>query len=175
MSATEYHRRFTNLSRYCTEIAANPQEMHRLFKRGTCKKWCSMATTTPCATYQELFEILLQVEDSENAPDDDDEIGGRNAKRNYDRGQSSLGPRRTQNFKRSGNSSGWSSGGSSSGTPRKGGKSTGSSHFQNQGNSNSSGAQLCRRCNNRHFGECKRGERGCFTCGQQGHMAYNGH
>ena len=31
MSATEYHRRFTNLSRYCPETAANPREMLRLF------------------------------------------------------------------------------------------------------------------------------------------------
>lgn len=34
MSATEYHRRFTDLSRYCPETAANPREMLRLFKRG---------------------------------------------------------------------------------------------------------------------------------------------
>ena len=68
MSATEYHRRFTNLSHYCPETAVNPREMLRLFKRGTCKKWRSMVTTTPCATYQEFFEVLLRVEDLENAP-----------------------------------------------------------------------------------------------------------
>ena len=173
MSATEYHPRFTNLSRYCPETVANPQEMFFLFKKGTCKKWCSWATTTHCETYQEFYEILLRVEDSENAPDDDDDSDGKNAQMSYDRGQSSLGPRMTQNFKRSGNSLGSSSGGSHSGTARRGGRSTSSSRFLSQGNSSSSGAQLCRRCNTRHFGECKRGERGCYTCGQQGHMACN--
>ncbi|XP_070664556.1 uncharacterized protein [Malus domestica] len=54
MSATEYHRKFTDLSRYCLEIVANPTEMLGRFK------W-------------EFFEILLQVEDFENAPDDSDE------------------------------------------------------------------------------------------------------
>ena len=116
-----------------------------------------MATTTLCATYQEFFLILLQVEDSENSPDDDDEGDGRNAQMNYNRGQSSLGSRMTQNFKKGGNSSRSSSGGSNSGTPHRGGRSTGSSRFQSQGNSNSSGAQLCRKCNTRHFGECKKG------------------
>ncbi|KAM1945238.1 hypothetical protein ACFX13_000243 [Malus domestica] len=51
MSATEYHRRFTYLSRYCLETAANPQEMLHLFKRGTCKKWRTITTSTPYATY----------------------------------------------------------------------------------------------------------------------------
>ena len=32
------------------------------------------------------------------------------------------------------------------------------------------GAPLCRRCNNRYFGECRRGSSGCFTCGQMGHI-----
>ncbi|KAB2635712.1 annexin A7-like [Pyrus ussuriensis x Pyrus communis] len=32
-----------------------------------------MATSTPCSTYQEFFEVLLRVEDSENALDDSDE------------------------------------------------------------------------------------------------------
>ncbi|KAB2597146.1 hypothetical protein D8674_000066 [Pyrus ussuriensis x Pyrus communis] len=37
-------------------------------------------------------------------------------------------------------------------------------------NPNSSGAPLCCRCNNRHFGECKQGGSGrCFTCGQMRH------
>ncbi|KAM2575780.1 hypothetical protein TB2_007560 [Malus domestica] len=55
--------------------------MLRLFKRGTCKKWHTIATSTPCATYQEFFEVLLWIEDSENAPDDKDEDVGRNAQR----------------------------------------------------------------------------------------------
>ncbi|XP_070668888.1 uncharacterized protein [Malus domestica] len=81
MLATEYHQKFTYLSRYCPEIVANPREKLRLFKRGTCKKWRSMATTTLCAMYQEFFEVLLRVEDSDNAPDDEDEDVGRNAQR----------------------------------------------------------------------------------------------
>ncbi|XP_070671680.1 uncharacterized protein [Malus domestica] len=165
MSATEYHRRFTDLSRYCLETAANPREMLRLFKRGTCKKWRNIATAIPCATYQEFFEVLLRIEDSDNAPDDENEGVGRDVQRYNNRGRSSLGPIRAQNFKNSGNSSGSSSGGSNSGTPQRGGRSTGSSRFQNQGNSSSSGVQCCRRCNTRHYGECKRGSRGCFTCG----------
>ncbi|KAM1181720.1 hypothetical protein ACFX19_000293 [Malus domestica] len=129
MSATEYRRKFIDLSRYCPEIVVKPREMLRLFKRGTCKKWCSMATTTPCATYQEFFEVLLRVEDLENAPDDDDEDVGRNAQRYSNRGQSSLGPRRAQNFKKSGNNSGSSSKGSNSGTPQRRSRFAGGSYF----------------------------------------------
>ena len=79
MSATEYHQKFTDLSSYYPETASNPKEMLRIFKRETHKKLRSMATTTPCSTYQEFFEVLLQVEDSENAPDDEDEDDVRNA------------------------------------------------------------------------------------------------
>ncbi|XP_070679363.1 uncharacterized protein [Malus domestica] len=32
-----------------------------------------------------------------------------------------------------------------------------------------SDAHLCRMCNIRHFGECKRGNNACYTCGQMGH------
>ncbi|KAM1121902.1 hypothetical protein ACFX19_003579 [Malus domestica] len=132
MLATEYHRKFTDLSHCCPKIPTNPREMLHLFKRGTRKKLRFMATTTPCTTYQEFFEVLLRVEDSENAPDDEDENDDRNAQQNKNRGQSSMGPRMTQNFKRSGNISGSFSGGSNLGTPRRGSRSTGNSHFQSQ-------------------------------------------
>nr|XP_028959989.1 uncharacterized protein LOC114825437 [Malus domestica] len=74
MSATKYHRKFTDLSRYCPAIAENPREMLRQFKKGTRKRLRSLAASTPCSTYQELFEILLRVEDSKNGPDDEDNI-----------------------------------------------------------------------------------------------------
>ncbi|KAM1787816.1 hypothetical protein ACFX11_038179 [Malus domestica] len=118
-----------------------------------------MATTTPCATYQEFFEVLLRVEDSENALDDEDEDDGRNAQRYSNKRQSSLGLKRPQNFKMNGNSSRLSSGGSNSGTPQRRGRSAGGSHFQNQGNSSSSGVQFCHKYNTRHYDECKRGNR----------------
>ena len=51
MTANEYYRRFTDLSRYDPEVAANPVEMLRHFRLGTKKKWHSMMTTTPCDTY----------------------------------------------------------------------------------------------------------------------------
>ncbi|KAM2004930.1 hypothetical protein ACFX15_000174 [Malus domestica] len=129
MSATEYHRRFTELSHYCPETAANPREMLHLFKRGTCKKWCTIATATPYATYQEFFEVLLQIEDSDNALDDEDEGVGGNVQRYNNKGRSSLGSRRAQNFKKSGNSSGSSSRGSNFGTPQRRGRSTSGFHF----------------------------------------------
>lgn len=121
------------------------------------KKWRIITTSTPCATYQEFFEVLLRIEDSENAPDDKDEEDiGKNVQRYNNKGQSSLGLRRAQNFKMSGNSFGSSSGGSNSGTPHRGGRFAGGSRFQNQRNSSSSGVQFCRRCNTRHYEECKR-------------------
>ena len=73
MSANVYYRKFTDLSRYYPEIAENHAEMLRRFKWGTRKKWRSMATTTPCTTYQEFYEILLRIEDSENMPSDSEE------------------------------------------------------------------------------------------------------
>ncbi|TQE08537.1 hypothetical protein C1H46_005843 [Malus baccata] len=51
MTANEYYRRFTNLSHYDQEVAANLIEMLCRFKLGTRKKWRSMVTTTPCANY----------------------------------------------------------------------------------------------------------------------------
>ncbi|KAM2510198.1 hypothetical protein EV1_034135 [Malus domestica] len=133
--------------------------MLRLFKKGTCKKWCTIATLTPCATYQKFFEVLLRIEDSDNDHDDEDKGVGGNVQRYNNRGRSSLGLRRAQNFKKSGNRSGSSSEGSNFVTPQRGGRSTSGSRFQNQGNSSSSSVQFCRRCNTRHYGECKRGSK----------------
>ncbi|XP_068322080.1 uncharacterized protein [Pyrus communis] len=73
MTANEYYRRFTDLSRYHPDIAANLVEMLRRFRLGTKKKWRFMATTTPCASYQEFYEILLRIEDSENMPSESEE------------------------------------------------------------------------------------------------------
>ena len=92
MSASEYHQKFTDLSSYCPEIAENPKDMLRLFKKVTRKRLCSMATSTPCSIYQEFFEVLLRVKESENAPDDDDDDkeDNNNAHRNNNRGSLPL-------------------------------------------------------------------------------------
>ncbi|KAM1344659.1 hypothetical protein ACFX2H_033924 [Malus domestica] len=58
----------------------------------------------------------------------------------------------------------------------RGGRFTGGPRFQRQrdfGGPGGSGAPLCRRCNNRHFGECRRGSNGCFTYGQIGYKLLN--
>ncbi|KAB2625897.1 S ribonuclease [Pyrus ussuriensis x Pyrus communis] len=47
--------------------------MLRRFRLGTKKRWRSMATTTHCESYQEFYEILLRIEDSENMSSDSDE------------------------------------------------------------------------------------------------------
>ncbi|KAM1366729.1 hypothetical protein ACFX15_000045 [Malus domestica] len=97
MSVTEYHRKFTDLSRYSPEIVGNPREMFCYFKKGTRKRLRSLATSTPFSTYQEFFDILLHVEDSDNAPDDDDDDDedNNNDQKNNNRGQSSFGPQKT--------------------------------------------------------------------------------
>lgn len=142
--------------------------MLRLFKRGTRKRLRSMATTTPCTTYQEFFEVLLRVEDLENAPDDEDEDDDRNAQRNTNRGNHHLiheGLRTLRKVKTT--------------LDRRAGVQTlvhlveaanplAVPVFQSQGNSNNSSAQLCHKCNTSHFGKCKRGNRGCFTCERWG-------
>ncbi|KAM1628755.1 hypothetical protein ACFX2K_017129 [Malus domestica] len=54
------------------------------------------------------------------------------------------------------------------------GRFSGGQRFQRQrdfGGSGGSGAPLCCMCNNRHFGECRRGNSACYTCGHMGHMA----
>ncbi|XP_048430988.1 uncharacterized protein LOC125472934 [Pyrus x bretschneideri] len=68
LTTNEYYRRFTDLSSYHLEVAANPVEMLHRFRLGAKKKWRSMATTTPCETYQEFYEILWRIEDSKNMP-----------------------------------------------------------------------------------------------------------
>lgn len=173
MSANEYYRRFTNLSRYDEEIAANPAKMIYRFKMGTKKKWRTMTVITPCETYQDFYEILLRVEDSENMPSDSEEEGKEGNQRRDDKGkgQSFHGPRKTQSFKKSGTSSSSSSEGFSATGQRRGGRFTRGTRFQRQRDLGGSGASLCRRCNNRHFGECRRGSSECYTCGQMGHLA----
>ncbi|KAM1248080.1 hypothetical protein ACFX2J_043943 [Malus domestica] len=110
MSAYKYYKRFADLSRYDLEVATNTGEMLRRFRLGTRKKRRSMATTTPYATYQEFYEILLWIEDSENMPSESDgEKDNQKKKDDKDKGQSSQGPRKTQIFKRSGASSSSSS------------------------------------------------------------------
>ena len=167
MSANKYYRRFPDISRY------DPVEMVRRFKLGAKKKWHSMATILPCDTYQEFYEIMLRIEDSENMPSEskEEEARGSNLmRRDKGKGQSSQGPRQTQSFKKSGNSSNSSSGGFSATGQRREGRPTGGPRFQRPRESGGTGAPLCRRCNNRHFGECRRGSSGCYTCGQMGHL-----
>ena len=113
MTANEYYRKFTYMSRCEAEIAVNPAEMLRRFKLGTKKKWRSMATILPCATYQEFYDVLLRIKDSDKIPskrEEEDEERGSNLKK-FDKGkeQSSQGPRHTQSFKKSGTSSSSSS------------------------------------------------------------------
>ncbi|KAM1121309.1 hypothetical protein ACFX19_003050 [Malus domestica] len=117
MSTNEYYRRFTDLSRYDPEVAANLVEMLRRFRFGTKKKWCSIVTSTPCATYQEFYEVLLRIEDLENMPsesEDEEEKNGNQRQDDKCKCQSSQRSRKTQSFKRSGVSSNSSSGGLSS-------------------------------------------------------------
>ncbi|TQD92836.1 hypothetical protein C1H46_021545 [Malus baccata] len=91
MSVIKYHKKFTDLSRYCPVIAESPREMLRRFKEGTRKRPRSLRASTPCSTYQEFFEILLYVEDSKNGhDDDDDEQENGNTQKNNNKGQSSF-------------------------------------------------------------------------------------
>ncbi|XP_068321255.1 uncharacterized protein [Pyrus communis] len=145
LTANEYYRRFTDLSRYHPDVAGNPAEMLRRFRLGTKKKWCSMS--------------------------EEEEKDGNQRKDDKGKGQASLEPRRTQNFKRGGTSSSSSSGGFSTTGQGRGGRFAGGARGQRQGDTSRGRAPVCRGCNNRHFGECRRGSSGCFTCGQMGHRA----
>ncbi|KAM2786257.1 hypothetical protein PS2_007166 [Malus domestica] len=149
MSAHEYYRKFTDLSRYDPDTAGNQAEMLRRFKLRTKRKWRTFASALPCTDYHEFSEILVRIEDSDNllSNSEDDEDKNDNQKKE-DRGK---GSRRGERF-------------------------TGGPRFQRQkdfGGAGGSGAPLCRRCNFRHHGECKRSGSGgaCYTCGQMGHRA----
>ncbi|XP_070677827.1 uncharacterized protein [Malus domestica] len=174
MSAHEYYRKFTDLSRYDTDTAGNQGEMLRRFKLGSKKKWRTFANALPCADYHEYFEILVRMEDSDNLPDSEDDEDKNEGQKKNDKGKgiSIPGPRQTQSFKKSGASSSSSSGGYSFTGPRRGGgRFSGGPRFQGQRDAGGSGAPWCRRCNSRHHGECRRGSGACFTCGQMGHRA----
>ncbi|XP_070681714.1 uncharacterized protein [Malus domestica] len=178
MTAHEYYKKFTDLSRYDPDTAGNQGEMLRHFKLGTKRKWRTFASALPCADYHEFFEILVRMENSDNLPseseDDEDKNDGQ---KKDDKGKGIFipGPRKTHNFKKSGASSSSSSGGYSITGPRRGGgRFSGGPRFQRQrdsGGAGGSGAPWCRRCNFRHHGECRRGSGACFTCGQMGHRA----
>ncbi|XP_068317078.1 uncharacterized protein [Pyrus communis] len=85
LTVNEYYWRFTDLSRYYPEVAANPGEMLRRFHLGIKKKWRSIATT------------LLKIEDSKNMPSESEEEEKDGNQRKYDKskGHASLGPRKT--------------------------------------------------------------------------------
>ncbi|XP_070668266.1 cold shock domain-containing protein 4-like [Malus domestica] len=141
MSAHEYYRKFIDLSRYDPDTTGN------------------------------------QMEDSENLHSDSEEDEDKNDNQKKDdrgKGISTQGPRKTHNFKKSGASSSSSNGGFSVTGPRRGGRFAGGPRFQRQrdfGGACGSGAPLCRRCNFKHHGECRRSGGGCYTCGQMGHRA----
>ncbi|KAM2538626.1 hypothetical protein TB2_024050 [Malus domestica] len=148
MSAHEYYRKFTDLSHYDPDTAGNQVEMLCRFKQGTKRKWRTFASAIPCTTYHEFSEILVRMEDSENLPSNSEENEDKNDnQRKDDKGKG----------------------------PRRGGRFIGGPKFQRQrdfGGVSGSGAPLCRRCNFRHHGECRRsGGGGCYTCGQMGHRA----
>ena len=129
----EYYRKFTDLSIYDAETAANPAEMLRRFKLSAKKKWHTLATILPCETYQEFYEIMLRVEDSENMSSDneEDEAKGSNQMRHdKGKGQLSQGARQTQSFKKSGNSYTSSSRGFNAIGQRRVGRHTGGPGFQ---------------------------------------------
>ncbi|XP_070664526.1 uncharacterized protein [Malus domestica] len=175
MSAHEYYRKFTDLSRYDPDTVGNQVEMLRRFKLGTKRKWLTFASAIPCTTYHKFSEILVRMEYSDNLPSNSeaDEDKNDNQKKD-DRGKGifTQGPRKTHNFKKSGASSSSSSGGFSVTSPRRGGRFAGGPRFQRQrdfGGAGGSGAALCCRCNFRHHGECRRSGGGCYTCGQMRH------
>ncbi|XP_070660571.1 uncharacterized protein [Malus domestica] len=112
MFANEYYRMFTDLSRYDLEVAANLVEMLHRFSLGAKKKWRSIVTSTHCTFYQEFYEILLRIKASKNMPNESEDEEGKNRGQIRDdkgKGQAFQGPRKTQNFKRSGGSSSSSS------------------------------------------------------------------
>ncbi|CAN6691782.1 unnamed protein product [Malus baccata var. baccata] len=132
MSTHEYYRNFTDLSRYDPDTAGNQVEMLRRFKLGTKRKWWTFASALPCTDYHEFFEILVRMEDSNNLPSDsgDDEDKNDNQKKDdKGKGISTQGPRKMQNFKKSGANSSSSSGGFSVTGPRRGGRFTGGPRF----------------------------------------------
>ncbi|KAM2008813.1 hypothetical protein EV1_003423 [Malus domestica] len=177
MLAHEYYRKFTDLSHYDPDTAGNQAEMLRCFKLGTKKKWRTFASALPCTDYHEFSEILVRMEDSDNLPsnsEDDEDKNANQKKEDRGKGISTQGPRKTQNFKRSGASSSSSSGGFSVTGPTRGGRFAGGPRFQRQrdfGGTSGSGVPLCRRCNFRHHGKCRRSGGACYTCGQMGHRA----
>ncbi|CAN6566349.1 unnamed protein product [Malus baccata var. baccata] len=162
MSAHEYYRKFIDLSRYDPDTAGNQVEMLRRFKLGTKRKWRTFASALPCNDYHEFFEILVRMENFDNLPsdseDDEDKNDGQK-KDNKGKGISTQGPRKTQNFKKSGASLSSSNGGFSVTGPMRGGRFASGPRFQRQrdfGGTGGSGAPLCCRCNFRHHGDCRR-------------------
>ncbi|KAM1063605.1 hypothetical protein ACFX2A_028349 [Malus domestica] len=178
MSAHECYRKFTDLSRYDPDTDGNQVEMLRRFKQGTKRKWRTFASAIPCTTYHEFSESLVRMEDSENLHSDSEESEDKNDNQTKDdrgKGIPTQGPRKTQNFKKSEASSSSSSGGFSvTGSSSSSGGFTGGPKFQRQrdfGGAGGSGAPLCRRCNFRHHGKCRRSGGSCYTYGQIGHRA----
>ena len=145
--------------------------MLRRFKLGAKKKWRTLATILPCKTYQEFYEIMLRIEDSENMSSDneEEEVRGSNQMR-HDKGngQLSQGPRQTRVLRRVGIVLALLVGAS---VPQVREDEVDPLEDPAFRGLESQLVQVCRRCNNRHFGECRRGSSGCYTCGQTEHLS----
>ncbi|XP_070678215.1 uncharacterized protein [Malus domestica] len=111
MTANEYYRRFTDLSRYDPKVSVNPVEMLRRFR----------------------------LENMPNESEEEEEKNGNQRNDDKGKGQSSQGPHKTQSFKRSGVSSSSSSGGLSSNVQMRGGRFSRGPKFQRQRNFGRSG------------------------------------
>ncbi|KAM1286081.1 hypothetical protein ACFX2J_000168 [Malus domestica] len=83
MSAHDYYRKFTDLSRYDPDAAGNQAKMLHRFKLGTRRKWRTFASALPCTDYHKFFEILVRMENSDNLPSnsEDDEDKNENQKK----------------------------------------------------------------------------------------------
>ena len=76
------------MPRYDLEIATISVEMLRRFKLGTKKKWRSMATIYLYDTYQEFYEILLRIANSENMSGNSEKEEGKDSNLNKHKNKS---------------------------------------------------------------------------------------
>ena len=74
--------------RYDLETVANPVEMLRRFKLGTKKKWRSMVTIYLYDTYQEYYEILLRIANSESVSGNSEKEEGKDSNQNKHKNKS---------------------------------------------------------------------------------------
>ncbi|KAJ8752343.1 hypothetical protein K2173_003979 [Erythroxylum novogranatense] len=171
MSVSEYELKFTQLSRYTTNIVAAEEDKCRKFEGGLHLGIREKVLIHNFCDYQQLVDAALQAEKLENIRNEVNKKR-KNMEQTFRKGTSAPLPERSTRSSHSQSEVG------SSGVTRNKQVRAVSGQASNVGGDSRAGRSwfthpLCDQCGKHHQGECLRSLGVCFRCGEKGHIAKN--